>query len=92
MPESTPWAALVKIVTESAHSAFPVVNNSGRVVGLLSPRQVRGALHDPSLAGLTLAADLCWAFSRAREPSGLAELDPSLGCFTERRLFVLKGR
>ena len=59
VPESTPWAALVKIVAETTHSAFPVVSSTGRVVGLLAPRQVRGALHDPALAGVAIAADLC---------------------------------
>ncbi len=59
VPEATPWAALVKIVAETTHSAFPVVSSSGKVVGLLSPRQVRGALHDPALAGVAIAADLC---------------------------------
>jgi len=59
IPETTPWAALVRIVAETTHSGFPVVSNTGRVVGLLSPRRVRGALHDPALAGIAIAADLC---------------------------------
>jgi CIC family chloride channel protein len=59
LPEATSWEALVKIVAESTHSAFPVVSSTGKVVGLLSPRQVRGALHDPALAGVAIAADLC---------------------------------
>jgi len=59
VPASMPWAALVRIVAESTHSAFPVVSNTGRVVGLLSPRQIRAALHDPLLAGVVVAADLC---------------------------------
>jgi len=46
-------------VAESTHSAFPVVSSTGKVVGLLSPRQVRSALHDPALAGVAIAADLC---------------------------------
>jgi len=57
--ESTSWADLVKLVAETTHTAFPVVSRTGKVVGLLMPRQVRGALHDPSLAALTVAADLC---------------------------------
>jgi len=59
IPEATPWEALVTIVANSTHSAFPVVSNTGKVVGLLSPRQVRSALHDPTLAGIAIAADLC---------------------------------
>jgi CBS domain-containing protein len=59
IPEATPWEGLVTIVANSTHSAFPVVSNIGKVVGLLSPRQVRSALHDPTLAGIAIAADLC---------------------------------
>jgi CIC family chloride channel protein len=59
VPEATPWVALVRIVAETNHSAFPVVSAAGRVVGLISPRQVRSALHDPALAGIAIAKDLC---------------------------------
>ena len=59
LSESMPWVELVKVVAESSHSAFPVLSAAGKVVGLLSPRQVRGALHDRALAGVAIAADLC---------------------------------
>jgi CIC family chloride channel protein len=58
LPADTSWAALVKIVMDSTHSAFPVVSDD-QVIGVLSPRQVRAALHDPYLAGVVVAADLC---------------------------------
>jgi len=59
VPEALPWTGLVRLVADTTHSAYPVVSDSGKVVGLISPRQVRGALHDPALAGLAVARDLC---------------------------------
>lgn len=59
IPEDAPWTALVQKVSETTHRAFPVVSRQGQFVGLISPRLVRGALHDPALAPLAVARDLC---------------------------------
>lgn len=57
--EAMPWAELVALVAQTTHSAFPVVSATGGVVGLISPRQVRAALHEPALSGVVIARDLC---------------------------------
>jgi CIC family chloride channel protein len=59
IPEDAPWAVLVQKVAETTHRAFPVVSRNGDLVGLISPRLVRGALHEPALAGVAVARDLC---------------------------------
>ena len=55
--EDLGWLDLVRRVADSSHAAFPVVSAEGALVGLLSVREVRAALMDPSLAGLAVARD-----------------------------------
>ena len=57
--EDLSWSALVQMVAETTHRAFPVVSREGRVIGLISVEQVRGALLNADLAQLTVAKDLC---------------------------------
>ena len=61
VPESMGWAPLVRLVSDTPHSAFPVVSATGGLVGLLSVREVRAALLEPALRDLAVARDLCRA-------------------------------
>jgi len=58
IPESLGWSELVRIVSETAFPAYPVVDAAGRVRGILSVREVRAALLDPTLAHIAVAGDL----------------------------------
>jgi CBS domain-containing protein len=58
IPESLGWTELVRLVSETAFPAYPVVDAAGRVRGILSVREVRAALLDPILAQIAVAGDL----------------------------------
>src|SRR5207237_4963555 len=58
IPESLGWSELVRIVSETAFPAYPVVDAAGRVRGILSVREVRAALAAPPLAHIAVAGDL----------------------------------
>jgi chloride channel protein, CIC family len=58
IPESLGWKDLVRVVSETAFPAYPMVDGRGRVIGILSVREVRAALLDPSLAQVAVARDL----------------------------------
>ncbi|MFL5405303.1 MAG: chloride channel protein [Myxococcales bacterium] len=58
IPESLGWRDLVRVVSETAFAAYPVVDGPGRVIGVISVREVRSALLDPSLAHVAVARDL----------------------------------
>jgi predicted transcriptional regulator len=48
----------VRLVSETAFPAYPVVDAAGRVRGIISVREVRAALLDPTLAHIAVAGDL----------------------------------
>jgi len=58
IPESLGWSDLVRLVSETAFPAYPVVDVTGRLRGILSVREVRAALLDPALAQIAVAGDL----------------------------------
>jgi predicted transcriptional regulator len=58
IPESLGWTELVRLVSETAFPAYPVVDAAGRARGILSVREVRAALLDPTLARIAVAGDL----------------------------------
>jgi CIC family chloride channel protein len=58
IPESLGWTKLVRLVSETAFPAYPVVDAAGQVRGILSVREVRAALLDPTLAHVAVAGDL----------------------------------
>jgi CIC family chloride channel protein len=69
--EDLGWAQLVRRVADSTHAAYPVVDGAGQLVGMLSVREVRAALLDPTLQDVAVARDL------ARRAPAL-QLDDSL--------------
>jgi len=56
--ESLGWSQLVRLVSETPFPAYPVVDLDGRLRGILSVREVRAALLDPSLAQIAVAGDM----------------------------------
>ncbi len=52
-----PFADLVRRVAESSHPAFPIVDGAGKLLGVLSVREVRAALLDHALEDLAVAGD-----------------------------------
>lgn len=55
--ESMRWDALVRLVSDTKHPAFPVVSAAGSLIGILLVREVRAALLDPALRELAVAGD-----------------------------------
>jgi CIC family chloride channel protein len=59
IPEAAGLAAIVQRIGESRQTDFPVVDDDGRLVGMLSHTAVRQAMEDHErLGGILLAADL----------------------------------
>ena len=58
IPESVPYRALLDIIDASEHPTFPVVDDAGKLSGMLRVQDVRGGLYDEALWELVLARDL----------------------------------
>jgi CIC family chloride channel protein len=58
IPENTPFDELVKIVTRSGESHFPVVDWNGKMTGILSINDVRTVLFEDSVDHLIVARDV----------------------------------
>lgn len=58
IPESLPYRALLDIIDVSDHPNFPVVDDAGRLTGMLRVQDVRGGLFDETLSELVLAREL----------------------------------
>lgn len=56
--ENMPFQALVKAVTSSTESYFPVVNKDGKMTGILSINDIREVLFDDNLRDLVVAKDV----------------------------------
>jgi CIC family chloride channel protein len=56
--EDTPFDAVVKIVTGSKESYFPVVNKAGKMTGILSINDIRQVIFDDQPRGLLVAKDM----------------------------------
>ncbi len=59
IPEQAHLPAILRTISESPRSTFPVVDADGRLVGLLSMEALRTALAEESLRPLVVARDLC---------------------------------
>ncbi|MGE4539248.1 MAG: chloride channel protein [Desulfovibrio sp.] len=59
--ENMPFHALIKAVTNSTESYFPVVDKSGKMTGILSVNDLREVLFDDSLRDLVVAKDVATA-------------------------------
>ena len=58
IPADMPFGELVRRVTNAPDSYFPVVNNDGRMIGILSINDIREVLFEDSLNHLIRAADV----------------------------------
>jgi CIC family chloride channel protein len=58
IPEATPYSQLRYILTSGTDLYFPVVDEAGRMTGILSFQDLRGHFFDPELANLVIAYDL----------------------------------
>ncbi|MGQ9689396.1 MAG: chloride channel protein [Desulfobaccales bacterium] len=58
IPETMPFEMLVKLVTASSESYFPVINAKGKLTGILSVNDIREVLFEESLAKVVVARDV----------------------------------
>ncbi len=58
IPEDLPFGELVRIVTRSEESHFPVVDREGRMTGILSINDIREFMFEEAIAHLILARDV----------------------------------
>jgi CIC family chloride channel protein len=58
IPEAMPFGELIKVVTDSPESYFPVVNDQGQMTGILSINDIREVLFEESLAQVIIAKDV----------------------------------
>ncbi len=56
--ESTSLRDLIQILPFSQHTSFPVVDNEGNLVGMLSLRDFREAIFEESLQDVVIARDI----------------------------------
>ena len=56
--ENTPFGELIKTVTASPGEYFPVVNDRGKMTGILSINDIREVLFESSLSNLIVAKDV----------------------------------
>jgi len=58
IPESMPFGELVKTVTRSGASHFPVVDRTGKMTGILSINDIRAVLFEDTVDQLVVARDV----------------------------------
>jgi CIC family chloride channel protein len=58
IPEAMPFGELIKIVTDSPESYFPIVDDQGKMTGILSINDIREVLFEENLAQLIIAKDV----------------------------------
>jgi CIC family chloride channel protein len=58
IPEAMPFGELIKVVTDSPESYFPVVNENGQMTGILSINDIREVLFEETLAQVIIAKDV----------------------------------
>lgn len=58
IPEHMPFDMLIKLVTDSRESHFPVIDSQGKLTGILSINDVREFLFEKSLAKVVVARDV----------------------------------
>jgi CIC family chloride channel protein len=59
IPERSPLPEILRVVGQSRRGTFPVVDDGGRLVGVLSFSALRSILLEESLGPLIVARDLC---------------------------------
>jgi chloride channel protein, CIC family len=58
IPENMPFEMLIKLVTGSRDTHFPVIDSQGKLIGILSINDVREFLFEESLAKVVVARDI----------------------------------
>jgi CIC family chloride channel protein len=58
IPEAMPFGELIKVVTDSPETYFPVVNAQGKMTGILSINDIREVLFEETLSQLIIARDV----------------------------------
>jgi CIC family chloride channel protein len=58
IPEAMPFGELIKVVTDSPESYFPVINDQGKMTGILSINDIREVLFEETLANVIIAKDV----------------------------------
>jgi CIC family chloride channel protein len=58
IPENMPFDMLVKLVTGSQETHFPVIDSQGKLIGILSINDVREFIFEESLAKVVVARDI----------------------------------
>ncbi len=58
IPESMPLDELIKTVTSSEESYFPVINHQGKLVGIFSINDIRQVMFEETVAKLIVAKDV----------------------------------
>ncbi|MGB7911438.1 MAG: CBS domain-containing protein [Desulfobaccales bacterium] len=58
IPESMPFGKLIKVVTDSPDAYYPVVDEQGKMTGILSINDIRGVLFEDALAKVIIAKDV----------------------------------
>jgi len=58
IPEAMSFGELIKVVTDSPESYFPVVDEHGKMTGILSINDIREVLFEESLAQVIIAKDV----------------------------------
>lgn len=58
IPENMPFGELVRTVTDSGASHFPVVDREGRMTGILSINDIRAVLFEETIDQLVVARDI----------------------------------
>jgi chloride channel protein, CIC family len=58
IPENMPFDQLIQVVTHSSQAYFPVVDQTGRMTGILSINDIREVMFEESLIRLVVAKDV----------------------------------
>ncbi len=58
IPENMPFSKVLKLMRESDHSTFPVLDRRHRLVGLISLREIRAYMFEQHLYPLLIAKDI----------------------------------
>jgi CIC family chloride channel protein len=58
IPENMPFDMIIKLVTGSRDTHFPVIDSTGKLIGILSINDIREFLFEESLANVVVARDI----------------------------------
>ena len=93
IPENMPFVKILDLLRRSDHSAFPVVDKQGRIIGVISLRDIRPYMFEQHVYPLLIAKDIAQEdFMRVHPDQSLADVlrlfdltDAEMLPVTERR-------